>query len=66
MKEEDAATQPEGYEVARQLVLDELDLEIRMGQKLQETVESRIAWAMYLQSSLGAVAEKQSTFILQR
>ncbi|KAI0250987.1 hypothetical protein BJV78DRAFT_517407 [Lactifluus subvellereus] len=61
MEEEDTATEHEGYEVARRLVLDELDLEIRMGQKLQETVESRIAWAMYLQSSLSAVTEKQSS-----
>jgi hypothetical protein len=66
MKEGDAATQLSGYDVARRLVLEELDLEIRMEQRLQETVESRIAWATHLQSSLSAVYEGQGAFIFQR
>jgi len=45
--------------------LEELDMEIRVRERLQETVESRIAWATCLQSSLGAVSEKQGAFIFQ-
>jgi hypothetical protein len=64
---EDADTaQLSGYDVARQLVLEELDLEMRLGQKLQQTVESRIAWATYLQSSLSAVSESQGTLFFRR
>jgi hypothetical protein len=65
-KEGDTVTQLSAIGIARQLVLEELDLEIRIGQKLQETVESRIAWATYLQSSLSAVSEGQGTFIFQQ
>jgi hypothetical protein len=66
MEDADTVTQPSGYDVARQLVLEELDLEICLGQKLQQTVESRIAWATYLQSSLSAVSESQGALFFQR
>ncbi|KAH9969895.1 hypothetical protein BC827DRAFT_1263053 [Russula dissimulans] len=59
MKQEDATARLSGYAVTRQLILEELDMEIRVRERLQETVESRIAWATCLQSSLGAVSEKQ-------
>lgn len=55
MKQEDTAEKLSGR--ARQLVLDELNMEICIRERLQETLESRIAWATCLQSSLGAVAE---------
>ncbi|KAH9984963.1 hypothetical protein BJV77DRAFT_1071691 [Russula vinacea] len=54
----DTTSQLTGNAVARQLVLDELNMEICVRERLQETVESRIAWATCLQSSLGAVTEK--------
>ena len=60
-----ASAQLSGYAVTRQLILEELDMEIRVRERLQETVESRIAWATCLQSSLGAVSEKQGAFIFQ-
>jgi hypothetical protein len=56
MKQEDTATKLSGH--ARQVVLDELNMEICVRERLQETLESRIAWATCLQSSLGAVVEK--------
>jgi len=62
---QDASAQLSGYAVTRQLILEELDMEIRVRERLQETVESRIAWATCLQSSLGAVSEKQGAFIFQ-
>jgi hypothetical protein len=62
MKKEDKTTKLSGH--ARQLVLDELNLEICVRERLQETLEARIAWATCLHSSLGAVAEK-GTFIFQ-
>ncbi|KAI9443449.1 hypothetical protein H4582DRAFT_1924809 [Lactarius indigo] len=55
--EGDIAAPRSGYAVARQLVLEELDLEIRMRQRLKETIESRIGWATCLQTSLSAVRE---------
>ena len=55
MTQEDTAENLSGH--ARQLVLDELNMEICIRERLQETLESRIAWATCLQSSLGAVAE---------
>jgi len=55
MKQEDTAAKVSGH---AQVVLDELNLEICLRERLQETLESRIAWATCLQSSLGAVAEK--------
>ena len=55
MEEEDTAARLSGH--ARQVVLDELNVEIGVRERLQETLESRIAWATCLQSSLGAVAE---------
>jgi hypothetical protein len=61
--EQGDTTAQSGYAATRQLVLDELDTEIHVRERLQETVESRIAWATCLQSSLGAVAEKQGTSI---
>ena len=61
----DTTSQLTGNAVARQLVLDELNMEICVRERLQETVESRIAWATCLQSSLGAVTEKGSS-IFQR
>lgn len=54
-----------GYGITRQLVLGELDTEIRVRERLREAVESRIAWATCLQSSLGAVAENQGACIVQ-
>ncbi len=62
MKQGDSTAQLPGQ--ARQLVLDELNMEIGTRERLQETLESRIAWATCLQSSLGAVAEK-GAFIFQ-
>lgn len=56
MKQGDTSTKLSGH--ARQVVLDELNVEIGVRERLQETLESRIAWATCLQSSLGAVAEK--------
>ena len=56
MKQEDTAAELSGP--ARQVVLDELNMEIGVRERLQDTLESRIAWATCLQSSLGAVAEK--------
>src|SRR6266852_4534974 len=56
MKQEDTAAKLSGH--ARQVVLDELNMEICVRERLQETLESRIAWATCLQSSLGAVDEK--------
>lgn len=56
MKQEDTAAKLSGQ--ARQVVLDELNMEICVRERLQETLESRIAWATCLQSSLGAVVEK--------
>ncbi|KAI9452441.1 hypothetical protein F5148DRAFT_502809 [Russula earlei] len=56
---DDDIPQLSGYAAPRQLILEELDTEIHVRERLQETVESRIAWATRLQSSLGAVAETQ-------
>lgn len=64
MKQGDTTTQFSGYAITRQLVLEELDMEIHMRERLQETVESRIAWATCLQSSLGTVAEKQGASVI--
>lgn len=50
-----------GYTVARQLVLEELDLEIRVRQRLKETIESRIGWATSLQTSLDGVRANQDS-----
>jgi len=55
MNQEDTAAKLSGH--ARQLVLDELNMEICVRERLQETLESRIAWATCLQSSMGAVTE---------
>jgi hypothetical protein len=60
MKQEDILTNLSGH--TRQVVLDELNMEICVRERLQETLESRIAWATCLQSSLGAVAEKGASF----
>src|SRR6266404_5086243 len=58
LKNEGDDTAPQsGYTVARQLVLEELDLEIHMRERLKETIESRIGWATCLQTSLNAVRE---------
>ena len=65
MEQGDTNAQLLGYGITRQLVLGELDTEIRVRERLQEAVESRIAWATCLQSSLGAVAEKQGACIVQ-
>ncbi|KAA1474697.1 hypothetical protein DENSPDRAFT_343394 [Dentipellis sp. KUC8613] len=46
--ESDAST----HDLARQIVLEELDLETRIRQRLQETIQSRITWALLLQESL--------------
>ncbi|KAH9065190.1 hypothetical protein EDB87DRAFT_1679698 [Lactarius vividus] len=59
--EEDIAAPQSGYAVARRLVLDELDLEIRVRKRLKETIESRIGWATRLQTSLNAVREDQGS-----
>ncbi|KAH9080267.1 hypothetical protein EDB83DRAFT_960416 [Lactarius deliciosus] len=59
--EGDTAAPQSGYAVARQLVLEELDLEIRVRQRLKETIESRIGWATCLQTSLNAVREDQGS-----
>jgi hypothetical protein len=64
--EEDIATPLSGYTVARQLVLEELDLEIRLRQRLKETIESRIGWATCLQSSLNVVRENQGASDFQQ
>jgi hypothetical protein len=56
MKQEDTAAKSSGH--ARQVVLDELNMEICVRERLQETLESRIAWATCLQSSLGPVTER--------
>lgn len=66
MERGDTITQVSGYGITRQLVLGELDTEIRVRERLQESVESRIAWATCLQSSLGAMVEKQGACIVQR
>ncbi|KAF8272820.1 hypothetical protein EI94DRAFT_1717507 [Lactarius quietus] len=50
-----------GYTVARQLVLEEIDLEIRVRQRMKETIESRIGWASCLQTSLNVVHESQDS-----
>ena len=55
-----------GYTVARQLVLEELDLEIRVRQRLKETIESRIGWATCLQTSLDGVRESQGASLFQQ
>jgi hypothetical protein len=55
-----------GYTVARQLVLEELDLEIRVRQRLKETIESRIGWATSLQTSLDGVRANQGASIFQK
>ncbi|KAH8977976.1 hypothetical protein EDB86DRAFT_2996886 [Lactarius hatsudake] len=59
--ERDVTAPQSGYAVARQLVLEELDLEIRVRQRLKETIESRIGWATCLQTSLNAVREDQGS-----
>ncbi|KAI9465012.1 hypothetical protein BJY52DRAFT_1184056 [Lactarius psammicola] len=59
--EGDFAAPRSGYTVARQLVLEELDLEICLRQRLKETIESRIGWATCLQTSLNAVREDQGS-----
>ena len=64
--EGDIAAPRSGYTVARQLVLEELDLEIRVRQRLKETVESRIGWATCLQTSLNAVREDQGASVSQQ
>ncbi|TFY54519.1 hypothetical protein EVG20_g9669, partial [Dentipellis fragilis] len=46
--ESDAST----HALARQIILEELDLETRIRQRLQETIQSRITWALLLQESL--------------
>ena len=46
----DVAAPQSGYTVVRQLILEELDLEIRVRQRLKETVESRIGWATRLKT----------------
>ena len=61
MKQEDTAAKLSGD--ARQVVLDELSMEICVRERLQETLESRIAWATCLQSSLGAAAEKGTSIL---
>jgi len=66
MKQEDTTTQLSGFAVTQQLILGELDTEIRVRERLQEAVESRIAWATSLQSSLGAVTETHGTSVCQR
>jgi hypothetical protein len=66
MKQGDTTTQLSGFAVTQQLILGELDTEIRVRERLQEAVESRIAWATCLQSSLGAVTEKHGTSVCQR
>lgn len=58
MKQEDTVAKLTGH--TRQVILDELNMEICLRERLQETLESRIAWATCLQSSLGAVVEKES------
>lgn len=55
-----------GYTVARQLVLEELDLEIRVRKRLKETIESRIGWATCLQTSLNVVRENQGASVFQQ
>ena len=57
MKQGDTTAHLPRDAVTRQLVLDEINMEICVRERLQETVESRIAWATCLQSSLGAVPE---------
>ena len=64
MKQGDTTMQLPGNAVTRQLVLDELNMEICLRERLQETVESRIAWATCLQSSLGGVVEKGASIFL--
>jgi hypothetical protein len=63
MKQEDTAAKLSGH--AGQVVRDELNMEIRVRERLQETLESRIAWATCLQSSLAAVAEKGASISFQ-
>ncbi|KAI0301137.1 hypothetical protein B0F90DRAFT_1719527 [Multifurca ochricompacta] len=57
MRERETVSQQPVYTVTRRLVLEELDTEIRMRRRLRETIESRIAWATRLQSSLSTVTE---------
>lgn len=57
-----AAPRP-GYNVARQLVLEELDLEIHVRQRLKETIESRIGWASCLKT---VVRESQGASVFQQ
>ena len=64
MKQEDTAANFPGH--ARQVVLDELNMEICVRERLQETLESRIAWAACLQSSLGAVEERGASILIQK
>jgi hypothetical protein len=61
--EGDIAAPQSGYTVARQLVLEELDLEIRVRQRLKETIESRIGWATCLKT---VVRENQGASVFQR
>ncbi|KAI0264001.1 hypothetical protein BC834DRAFT_885036 [Gloeopeniophorella convolvens] len=46
-----------GYAIARQLIYEEVDLEISIRQRLQETIESRIAWASRLQNCLSSATD---------
>ena len=64
--EEDITAPLAGYTVARQLVLEELDLEIRLRQRLKETIESRIGWATCLQTSLNVVRENQGASVFYK
>lgn len=67
LKNEGDITVPlSGYTVARQLVLEELDLEIRVRQRLKEAIESRIDWATCLQTSLNVVRENQGASVFQQ
>ena len=64
MKQGDTTTELPRNAITRQLVLDELNMEISVRERLQETVESRIAWATCLQSSLGGVDDKGASIFL--
>ena len=61
--EGDIAVPQSGYTVARQLVLEELDLEIRVRQRLKETIESRIGWATCLET---VVRENQGASVFRQ
>jgi hypothetical protein len=48
------------HTTVRQLVLEELDIEIGLRSRLEETIQGRIAWAMQMQAALRTRSEGTS------